>query len=133
MRLFFALPVPAEAKERLRPSLDAARKTGGEGVSFPRPEQLHFPLAFLGEQPGPDEALAAGEILRETPAFELGPSGVAPFPYTARPRVLWLGVSAGAAELMETADWLRGAWLRRGSGFEEPEFRPHLTFGRVRP
>ena len=50
MRLFFALPVPAEAKERLRPSLDAARKTGGEGVSFTRPEQLHFTLAFLGDQ-----------------------------------------------------------------------------------
>jgi 2'-5' RNA ligase len=133
MRLFFALPVPTEAKERLRPSLDAARKTGGEGVTFTRPEQLHFTLAFLGEQPGPDEALAAGEILRETPAFDLALSGVGAFPNTERPRVLWLGVSAGAAELMETAERLRAALRRRGFAIEQRKFRPHLTFGRVRP
>src|SRR6266481_8399965 len=133
MRLFFALPVPTEAKEQLGPSLDAARKTGAEGVSFTRPEQLHFTLAFLGEQPGPEEALAAGEILRETPAFELAISGVGAFPNTARPRVLWLGVSAGATELMETAERLRGELRRRGFQIEDRRFQPHLTIGRVRP
>jgi 2'-5' RNA ligase len=133
MRLFFALPVPSEAKERLRPPLDAARQAGEDGVSFTKLEQLHFTLAFLGEQPGPDEALAAGEILRETPAFELGLSGVGAFPNTARPRVLWLGLSAGAAELMEAAERLRSALRQRGFGIEERKFRPHLTFGRVRP
>src|ERR1700730_3574129 len=122
MRLFFALPVPTEAKERLRPSLDAARKTGGEGVSFTKLEQLHFTLAFLGEQPGPDEALAAGEILRETRAFELGLAGVGAFPNTARPRVLWLGLSAGAAELIETAERLRSALRQRGFAIEDRQF-----------
>src|ERR1700682_6573102 len=119
MRLFFALPVPTEAKERLRPSLDAARKTGGEGVTFTSPEQLPFTLAFLGEQPGPDEALAAGEILRDTRAFELGLSGVGAFPNTAQPRVLWLGLSAGAAELMEAAERLRSGLPQRGLGVAE--------------
>src|SRR5712671_3210749 len=107
MRLFFALPVPSDAKERLRPSLDAARRAGGEGVSFTNLDQLHFTLAFLGEQPGPGDALAAGEILRGTRAFELGLSGVGAFPNTAKPRVLWLGVSDGAAQLMDAAERLR--------------------------
>ena len=133
MRLFFALPVPSEAKERLRPPLDAARQAGEDGVSFTKVEQLHFTLAFLGEQPGPQEALAAGEILRETRAFELGLSGVGAFPNTARPRVLWLGLSAGAAELMEAAERLRSALRQSGFGIEDRKFRPHLTFGRVRP
>ena len=69
MRLFFALPLPGEAKDRLRAPLEAAKKAGGDGVSFTRIEQLHFTLAFLGEQPGPDEALAAiapGEFARWT-------------------------------------------------------------------
>src|SRR5882762_7476922 len=47
MRLFFALPVPREAQERLGPIVERARRAGGEGVSFTRNEQLHFTLAFL--------------------------------------------------------------------------------------
>jgi len=47
--------------------------------------------------------------------------------------VLWLGVSAGAAELMEMAERLRAALRRRGLDIEQRKFRPHLTFGRVRP
>jgi len=133
MRLFFALPLPAEAKERLRPVLEAARQAGGEGVSFTRLEQLHFTLAFLGEQPAAGEAAEAGEILRETRTFELAISGAGAFPNTARPRVLWLGVNAGAAELVAAAEGLRGALRKRGFELEDRPFRPHLTFGRVRP
>ena len=32
MRLFFALPLPGEAKEALRQPLEEARKAGGDGV-----------------------------------------------------------------------------------------------------
>jgi len=133
MRLFFALPVPAQAQERLRPVLEAARQAGGEGVGFTRSDQLHFTLAFLGEQPGPEEALAAGEPLRETRPFEVALSGVGAFPNTARPRVLWLGVSDGAGELMDAAEQLRAALRQRGFQIEDRKFRAHLTIGRVRP
>src|SRR3954447_4173370 len=124
MRLFFALPLPAEAKERLRAPIDAARTAGGEGVGFTRVEQLHFTLAFLGEQANPDEALAAGEVLTEVGAFELAISGAGAFPNTARPRVLWLGVAAGAAELMAAAEQLRTALRQRKFALEERRFRP---------
>src|SRR5437764_8060804 len=133
MRLFFALPLPGEAKERLRAPLEAARMAGGDGVGFTRIEQLHFTLAFLGEQPGPDEALAAGEALRDGAAFEVGLSGAGAFPNTVRPRVLWLGVSDGAAPLTAAAERLRTALRQRGFKLEERPFRPHRTIGRVRP
>ena len=133
MRLFFALPLPTEVKERLRPTLSQARKAGGDGVGFTRNEQLHFTLAFLGEQRGAEEALAAGEALREVAAFELALCGSGAFPNTARPRVLWLGVTAGAAELMAVAERLRSALQARKFALEERKFRPHLTLGRVRP
>jgi RNA 2',3'-cyclic 3'-phosphodiesterase len=133
MRLFFALPLPSEVKETLRPLLDEARKVSGGGVGFTKPEQLHFTLAFLGEQPGPEEALAAGESLREVPRFELVLSGVGAFPSTMRPRVLWIGVTGGAAELIAAAERLQRALRERGFTLEERKFRPHLTLGRVRP
>src|SRR5437868_2774277 len=118
MRLFFALPLPGEAKDRLRAPLEAAKKAGGDGVSFTRIEQLHFTLAFLGEQPGPDEALAAGEALREGAPFEVALSGAGAFPNTARPRVLWLGVTDGALPLLQATERLRertrsaASWMR---------------------
>src|SRR2546430_13828410 len=97
MRLFFALPLPGEAKEALRQPLEEARKAGGDGVGFTRIEQLHFTLAFLGEQPGADEALAAGEALTQTAAVEIAISGSGAVPSTARPPVPSLGGRAGAA------------------------------------
>jgi RNA 2',3'-cyclic 3'-phosphodiesterase len=133
MRLFFALPLPSEVKEKLRPKLEEARKVSGGGVGFTKLEQLHFTLAFLGEQPGADEALAAGESLQESAAFELVLSGVGAFPSTMRPRVLWIGATEGASELVAAADRLRGALEQRGFKLEERKFRPHLTLGRVRP
>jgi 2'-5' RNA ligase len=133
MRLFFALPLPAEAKEALRQPLGDARRAGGEGVGFTRIEQLHFTLAFLGEQRDAGEALAAGESLREVTAFELALSGVGAFPSTARPRVLWIAATTGAPELIAAAERLRGALEQRGFALEERKFRPHLTLGRVRP
>lgn len=133
MRLFFALPLPAEVKERLRIPLEAARKAGGDGVGFTRIAQIHFTLAFLGEQPAADAALAAGEVLRDNEAFELAIGGAGAFPNTARPRVLWLGVTEGAAQLVVAAERLRRALQAGGFAVEERPFRPHLTVGRVRP
>src|SRR5437764_10558000 len=133
MRLFFALPLPSEMKEKLRPTLDEARKESAGGVGFTKLEQLHFTLAFLGEQPRPDEALVAGESLREVAAFDLVLSGVGAFPSTMRPRVLWIGVTGGASQLIAAAERLRGALEQHGFKLEERNFRPHLTLGRVRP
>jgi 2'-5' RNA ligase len=133
MRLFFALPLPADAKERLRPSLETARKAGSEGVGFTRISQIHFTLAFLGEQKSADAALTAGEVLRDNEAFELAIGGAGAFPNNARPRVLWLGVTEGAAQLVVAAERLRRSLQSGGFTVEERPFRPHLTVGRVRP
>jgi len=133
MRLFFALPLPAEVKGKLRPLVEGARKVSAEGVAFTKVEQLHFTLAFLGEQRAPEEALSAGEALRDVPAFELVLSGVGAFPSTMRPRVLWIGVTQGGQEMVAAADRLRSALQQRGFALEDRKFRPHLTLGRVRP
>ncbi|HTO99259.1 MAG TPA: RNA 2',3'-cyclic phosphodiesterase [Myxococcales bacterium] len=133
MRLFFSLPLPAEVKQRLRPALDAAIEASGGGVGFTRLDQLHFTLAFLGEQPGEEQALAAGESLREVASFELALCGAGAFPSAGRPRVLWIGVTTGGAELVAAAERLRGALEQRRFKLEERKFHPHLTLGRVRP
>jgi 2'-5' RNA ligase len=135
MRLFFALQLPAPAKEALRPALEAARKQGGAGVGLARVEQLHFTLAFLGEQPeeAVQRACEAAQAAGGLPAFRLGIGGRGAFPSLGRPRVLWLGVTQGAAELCAVADRLAAGLRERGFVPEDRPFRPHLTLGRVKP
>lgn len=133
MRLFFALQLPERARQQIARSLLAAREAGGR-TRFVPAEQLHFTLAFLGEQPA--EALpqlcAAAEALRGAAPFELGIGGGGAFPGATRPRVLWLGVTRGAAELRALAEQLRAGLRERGFALEARVFRPHLTLARIR-
>jgi 2'-5' RNA ligase len=123
MRLFFALQLSDDAKSRLRPALSGIAQT----------EQLHFTLAFLGEQP--ESALAriqeAAEAVRAQ-SFELAIAGTGAFPDLKRPRVLWLGVSEGVPQLTALAERLRGTLRERGFTLEDRPFRPHLTIARVK-
>lgn len=132
MRLFFALQLPEDVRESLRPVLEAARRRGGEGVGFTRLEQLHFTLAFLGETERSEDACAAAAAVGELPAFELAIAGSGAFPSPSRPRVLWLGVTEGAAALCAVAEKLMAGLRERDFRLEERPFRPHLTLGRVR-
>ena len=123
MRMFFALQLSEEAKARLQPALAGIARSG----------QLHFTLAFLGEQP--ESSLPRIEEAAETvaiPPFDLAIGGTGAFPNLQRPRVLWLGVTAGAAELCAVAEQLRGALRQRGFVLEDRPFRPHLTIARVK-
>ena len=123
MRLFFALQLSEEAKARLRPALAGIART----------DQLHFTLAFLGEQPETSlpRLHEAGQAVR-VPEFDLAIGGTGAFPNLHRPRVLWLGVMEGAEQLCAVAEQLRGALLERGFSLEDRPFRPHLTIARVK-
>ena len=136
MRLFFALALPDDARTRLRPLLEAARQETGKAVGFSKAEQLHFTLAYLGDQPESEvraASEAATEAVQGLAPFELSLGGGGAFPGPQRPRVLWLGVRDGAAELVTLAGRLATALRERAFVLEERAFQPHLTLGRVRP
>src|SRR3954469_4849928 len=109
MRLFFALQLPPEVENRLKP--------------LARVSQLHFTLAFLGETSKLDDAIAAGQAVRGQP-FELAIAGSGAFPDRRRPRVIWLGVSDGAQALCDLAGQLSTALRNRGFTLEDRPFKP---------
>src|SRR3954466_3305853 len=121
MRLFFALQLPQNVKDRLPPLLPRTRR-----------EQLHLTLAFLGETGKLDDAIAAAQSVK-APSFELTIAGRGAFPSERRPRVLWLGVSDGAQPLCDVAGHLCAALRERGFMLEDRPFKPHLTVSRVKP
>lgn len=116
MRLFVAVEVPSEHDRGAAP-----------------PE--HLTLAFLGEVP-PERVPRVEEAVQEGVAvgapFDLVLEGVGAFPSRERPRVVWVGATTGARELIALADRLAAALERAGFARERPAFVPHLTLFRVR-
>ena len=143
MRLFVAVSVGDEvraAAARARAIIDG----GLQHVRGPAPrlvwvlpQGLHLTLAFLGEQPD-DRVPGLVEAIQEPyrlPPFAVTWRGLGAFPSRRRPRVLWLGLTAGAPELghLEAEIAQRcGASMPGESAADAKPFHPHLTLARLK-
>jgi 2'-5' RNA ligase len=134
MRLFLAVFPPAEVQRAAFGFIEALRRPG-DGLSWVKPENLHYTLRFLGEV-GEDGARRAAEAAIETAAaakaFTAALGGLGAFPNPRRARVLWVGMSEGGEALVALARDLDRALARRGFGAPDKPFSGHLTLGRVR-
>lgn len=134
-RMFIAVDPPAEVAARARAIVDRLRAAGVEAAWVP-PAHLHLTLHFLGDEV--DDAdlhricVAMDEAAATMPAYRLAFGGVGVFPDVRRPRVVWLGVCEGAAELTRLHDALADRLVPVGFHPEARGFRPHLTLGRFR-
>lgn len=103
-------------------------------VKWVEPDLLHFTLKFLGEVPEvrvQDVAGAVREVAGTNP-FEITIEGLGAFPHLRSPRVLWVGVTEGATELVALARRVEDALFRIRFPREARPFEPHLTIGRIR-
>ncbi|MGB6689331.1 MAG: RNA 2',3'-cyclic phosphodiesterase [Terracidiphilus sp.] len=127
MRLFVALPLPAETRAAL---VAWAGQCGAQpGLRWTPEDQLHITLQFLGEV-GVDRVGSVGEALDgiRSPSFSVS---------LARVEVLGrAGVLAAAAEpipaLLSLADAVQSHLASFAANSEERAFRPHATLARAR-
>src|SRR5215218_8236271 len=137
LRLFFAVPVPAEARARVGELIDRVQRDVGDGtarIRWVRVDGLHLTLRFLGPTPEdrvPALRTSADELAREEATFEVQLSGGGAFPSVARPRSLWVGVQDGADRLANLADALTAAAGECGLVLDTRAFAPHLTIART--
>lgn len=137
MRLFFAVPVPADARARIAELIGRVQASVGDGnarIRWVRVDGLHLTLRFLG--PTPDDRRApleagADVLARADAPFEVVLSGGGAFPSLDRPRSLWVGVAAGADRLAKLADGLTAAAGQCGLVLDTRPFTPHLTIART--
>ncbi len=104
-------------------------------VKWVEEENIHLTLKFLGpvdERALYDVCRSVQQVAAEHEPFEMTVEGLGAFPHQRRPRVLWAGVSAGSAELVELAEHIDLALERLGWGREQRRFTPHITIGRFR-
>jgi 2'-5' RNA ligase len=134
-RLFLAVDLPGDARERLAAHLRDAlggRALPGRAVA---PASWHLTLRFLGDTP-PAQRADVGRAMAESDpgdSFTLGFGGLGAFPRPARATVLWLGVEEGAERLGTLAAVAEEAARRAGFAAEERPFSAHLTLARIRP
>jgi 2'-5' RNA ligase len=137
MRLFIAADLSDEAKQAIaaeQKRIAVALGRSGDSVKLVRPGQMHLTLLFLGEVPEAREpaVVETMNIPVDRPAFEIAFGGAGVFPPRGAPRVLWIGVTTGAAPLTNLQSEIAGRIRRLGIEFNDRPFHPHLTIGRWR-
>ena len=131
MRLFTAIDIPVELKQRLRAFVDRLRPAAK--VTWSPVENLHVTTKFIGEWPEASltrlkTALAA---LPKPGSFEICVHGIGWFPNPRNPRVFWAGIEVSEALRKLAAD-TEETTAALGVPREDRGFHPHLTLARRR-
>lgn len=128
MRVFIAIDVPEEIKERLA-TLQNDLHSAGPSARWVAADSVHLTLKFIGEireqRIEVIDAALAGLAWRH---FTVGVRGVGFFPGARSPRVLWAGLKAPTMEAL--AEQIDTRLERAGFEREKRKFRPHITLAR---
>jgi 2'-5' RNA ligase len=136
MRLFVAIDLSDEAREAVAAEQTRIADALGPKASMKwvKPAAAHLTLVFIGSV---DAARAASLVEAIAVDVDLEPfdmvlEGAGAFPPRGAPRVLWIGTTAGAAELIALQRRLSSRISGLGVALEARPFHPHLTIGRWR-
>ena len=122
MRLFIAIKLSDAMKAALIDAQNDLYDRGARG-NFTREENLHLTLAFIGEAPSAEPALAALESVAFKP-FPLALDGMGAFG-----DLWWAGMRA-SAPLDAVVRRIRHALADAGIPFDRKRFSPHVTLVR---
>ena len=137
MRLFVAINLPADVKEKISGALEplaAAVQREQAAVRWVKPEQLHFTLKFLGEclqTQVPSLIKELEKAVVETKPFSMALGMPENFPERGKPQIIWVKPSEGTAEIVELAARVEAACEKLGFARDKRVFTPHMTLGRV--
>jgi 2'-5' RNA ligase len=134
-RLFAAIEIGAVAQSLVAEEQARLKETlRASSIRWTKHDQLHMTLVFIGEVTD-DRAVRIVETMRDAIAhppfrFELG--GIGAFPPRGAPRALWIGVKAGAEQMIRVQSLVTDRLEGIGVAREDRPFSPHLTLGRWR-
>ena len=136
MRLFIAIDLNEAARDAIAAEQARLKKAIGDrsSLKWVRDEQTHLTLVFLGEvsDDGAPRVIETIERPLARSPFDASFEGIGMFPPHGAPRVLWVGVAAGAQEMIAVQRELAGRVRQLGITLEDRPFHPHLTLARWR-
>lgn len=133
IRVFLALPLPDDLKDRIAACLDKLR-IHDTSIRWLRPEQMHVTLRFLGAVTAEqlEEIFSALSAMASTiTPFSLGVSGLGQFPPRGVGRVLWAGLTDNLDALGRLVLATEDVCERTGFPRDARPFRPHVTLARA--
>jgi 2'-5' RNA ligase len=135
LRTFLAIDLGKAIRDRCL-ALQETLARGGAEVKWVEEENLHLTLLFLGEVEDrdlPPLCQAVADCCALHDPFTMSVESVGCFPNPRRPRIVWVGVGAGSAEVVALHDALEPPLMELGCyRREERSYTPHITLGRVR-
>lgn len=135
LRLFIAIPVPAEIKDRLAAVQKQLTKVNPHVRAVAAPG-IHLTLKFLGDTPenriGAIRAAMEQSVRVARGPIRLHCAGTSAFPDLKSPRVLWAGLETEDETLINIQKALDVALGKLGYEREKRRFHPHLTLGRLK-
>jgi RNA 2',3'-cyclic 3'-phosphodiesterase len=137
MRLFASIDLSDAARAAIAAEQAAVVSSLGEGargLKVVRPEHMHLTLVFVGDA---TDAVGAAIVDRmqvdiDQAPFELAFGGVGTFPPRGAPRILWLGVLAGADSAITLHASVASRFEAAGAHVDRRPLQPHLTLARWR-
>jgi 2'-5' RNA ligase len=159
LRTFIAIELPANVRAKIAEHINRLRRECPDvRASWSREDILHLTLKFLGDVPIeriPALSNAIEQAVQHIPPFDLIVKDCGAFPPHGRPKVLWIGVEAGSADILSASSSAGPAPSQSPSpnpqhplaslhaaiedrcaaaGFERDAraFHPHLTIARLR-
>ncbi len=134
MRLFVALDIPEEVRERIAVAVERVRGRCPE-ARWVKPQNLHLTLKFIGSFAVAEMDKLEGELSRiaeRSRPFTAALAGCGGFPASGKARVVWVGMSRGEEEASLIAKRLDDDLKKLDVKAEERPFRGHLTIARLR-
>ncbi|MEM4327239.1 MAG: RNA 2',3'-cyclic phosphodiesterase [Candidatus Diapherotrites archaeon] len=122
MRLFIALPLPKEVKEKI--GVEVISRFPSKFFKVVKSDNLHFTICFIGEKSDSEVSSIVSVLYKLSfSSFSVSVSKLGNF----KKRVFWLGVSNGSFELEALSKLVCS---KLGVSFSGS---PHLTIARAKP
>jgi len=127
MRLFVAVPLPEDVRQRL-----ADVGTGLRGARWVDVDHMHITLRFIGEvDAGVAEDIHHALDRIRAPAFAITVNGLGCFGNGRRVRTLWAGIER-QDRLLHLREKVESAVVRTGLEPERRKFKAHVTLARFK-
>jgi len=133
VRAFLSIDIEDQALISRISEIQQQLNPEGAKMKMVERDNIHFTIRFFGDTPmGRIEEMrnCLGRI--KIAPFEIKIQGVGAFPNRRRPRVIWIGVTENAQQIIDLK--LRADELLTEIGYkmEKEKFTPHATIARVR-
>jgi RNA 2',3'-cyclic 3'-phosphodiesterase len=135
VRTFIAIELPPEVKTVLRAAQEQMISDNPHIAKWVDPGSIHLTLKFLGNIPAGTVAAVSQAMTKAAEGispFFLTLGGAGAFPSTARPQVVWIGLTGDIEKLKRLQGAIESQVSPLGFPAENRPFTAHLTLARLR-